>query len=54
MARKNIKIDEETFDQLKERKPKGVTWDYFLRREVLGETDEYTERMQEERENTRD
>ncbi len=52
MSRKNIKVDEDTFDKLKERKPKGVTWDYYLRREVLGETDEWTEKMSELREET--
>jgi len=30
MARKNIKVSEDTFEQLKEEKPKGVTWDYYL------------------------
>ena len=29
--RKNIKVDPETFDALKESKPEGVTWDYYLR-----------------------
>lgn len=29
--RKNIKVDEDTFDTLKESKPRGVTWDYYLR-----------------------
>jgi len=29
-GRKNIKVSEETFDKLKEEKPDGVTWDYYL------------------------
>lgn len=28
--RKNIKVSEETFEELKEEKPGGVTWDYYL------------------------
>jgi len=29
-GRKNIKVSEETFEQLKAEKPDGVTWDYYL------------------------
>jgi len=28
--RKNIKVGEETFESLKENKPDGWTWDYYL------------------------
>jgi len=28
--RANIKVDRETFDRLKDDKPDGVTWDYYL------------------------
>lgn len=28
--RKNLKIDPETFEALKDSKPPGVTWDYYL------------------------
>lgn len=28
--RKNIKVSPETFEQLSEEKPDGVTWDYYL------------------------
>ncbi len=47
MSRKNIKVSEETFEKLRERKPEGVTWDYWFQTVVLGETDEATERMKE-------
>lgn len=30
MTRKNIKVSQETFDQLETEKPDGVTWDYYL------------------------
>jgi len=30
-GRKNLKISEDTFSILKESKPEGVTWDYYLR-----------------------
>ena len=30
MARKNLKLSEQTFNELKEDKPSGVTWDYYL------------------------
>jgi len=50
--RKNIKVSEETFEKLRERKPSGVTWDYWFQTVVLGETDEATERMKELRENS--
>lgn len=29
-SRKNIKVSESTFEELKEEKPDGVTWDYYL------------------------
>lgn len=29
-GRKNIKVSEEAFQQLKDEKPEGVTWDYYL------------------------
>lgn len=29
--RKNLKINEDTFELLKRNKPKGWTWDYYLR-----------------------
>lgn len=29
--RKNLKVSEDTFEVLKESKPGGVTWDYYLR-----------------------
>jgi hypothetical protein len=28
--RKNIKLPQEAFERLKERKPHGVTWEYYL------------------------
>jgi len=28
--RKNIKVSQETFQQLKGEKPDGVNWDYYL------------------------
>ena len=30
-GRKNLKISEDTFEALKDSKPDGVTWDYYLR-----------------------
>lgn len=30
--RKNLKVTKETYDLLKEDKPSGVTWDYYLQR----------------------
>lgn len=30
MPRKSIKVNEETFEQLKDEKPDGVTWGYYL------------------------
>lgn len=32
--RKNLKISPETFDLLKDDKPDGVTWDYYLQQLV--------------------
>ena len=29
-TRKNIKVHPETFEELKEEMPNGVTWDYYL------------------------
>lgn len=31
----NIKIAPETFQELQEQKPEGMTWDLFLRQEVV-------------------
>jgi hypothetical protein len=28
--RRNIKLNSEAFERLKEQKPDGVTWDYYL------------------------
>lgn len=30
MARKNIKVNEDEFEQLKEEKPPGVSWGHYL------------------------
>ena len=30
MTRKNIKVSEDVFTELREDKPDGVTWDYYL------------------------
>ena len=32
MTRKNLKIDEDTYDELKEKKRQMETWDSYLRR----------------------
>ena len=32
MSRKNLKINEDTYDELKEEKRKMETWDSYLRR----------------------
>ena len=32
MSRKNLKINEDTYDELKEKKRKMETWDSYLRR----------------------
>jgi|APHM01.1.fsa_nt_gi hypothetical protein len=35
MPRKNLKLEEETFEQLAEKKGKYQTWDGFILRDVL-------------------
>ena len=34
---KNIKVAPDTFEELRKNKPDGVTWDHYLRSEVLQE-----------------
>jgi hypothetical protein len=36
--RKNIKVHDDTFTMLKDDKPDGVTWDYYLRRLAGGDS----------------